>query len=154
MAVTNPYYERSISTGDVIPQSEFELLQTAFDNVETGISEQVAVDYTYEKSVNITPSGGAITLDLAGPSVFYVTLTENITTINTLNWPVAGLTARAVVIFTQNGVAGHSVSWGVVKFTGGAPTIGANPGDSTIITMFSSAAGSTIYGVSAGVAPA
>jgi len=152
MTVTNEFYERSIATGQVIPQSEFEALQAAFDQVKARFLAQT-VDYVYENQTAMAVTGpGVLNLDLAGPGVFTHTLTEDITLITSTNVPAAGIMVKAVLLFTQNSVGGHSINFGAIRFAGGTPTIGAAAGDTTIITIFSYDAGVTTFGVSSGVA--
>ena len=127
-------------------------MQDAFDSVETNFLAQ-EVEYTYEKQIDLViDSNGNVEYDLAGPAIFNCVLTKDITSMSFINYPVSGLLAKTVTVFTQDANGGYSVNFGAVRFTNGSPIIGGNPGDSTIITLFSYTQGSDTLGVSAGVA--
>jgi hypothetical protein len=88
-------------------------------------------------------SGTAITINWRDANQQTVTLTGNVTL--TLSNPVAG--GRYMIVFTQDGTGGRTVTWpAAVKWAGGvAPTITATAGAIDICTLAYTSAGSGIY---------
>lgn len=92
---------------------------------------------------------GAVTVDMAGHSVFAYNLTGNITSLTISNIPPGGYMAALTFILTQAGSGGYTVAWpGTVKWPGGvAPTLTATVGKLDIITLVTIDAGGSWYGL-------
>ncbi|MDL2200815.1 hypothetical protein QQF45_17375 [Halopseudomonas aestusnigri] len=78
-------------------------------------------------------SAGALTLDLSEPSLFAVTLDQNITTLSFANLP-AGKAPAFAVAFTQDATGGRTVAW-PASVIGTPPDIGAAAGDVTVVSL-------------------
>lgn len=101
----------------------------------------------------LTPSisSGILTIDLADPAWYRVTLNQNVTTINFTNY-TAGKAPVFAIEFVQDGTGGRTVAWpgSVVADDGGSiPAPSPTPGVSTVYSL-STTDGST-YRLASGV---
>lgn len=76
---------------------------------------------------------GALVLDLSVPSLFAVTLDQNVTDLSFANLPVGKAPAFAVA-FTQDATGGRTVAW-PANVIGTPPDIGAAAGDVTVVSL-------------------
>jgi|MDSZ01.3.fsa_nt_gb hypothetical protein len=78
-------------------------------------------------------SAGALTLDLSEPSLFAVTLNQNVTDLSFANLP-AGKAPAFAVAFTQDATGGRTVAW-PANVIGTPPDIGTDPGAVTVVSL-------------------
>lgn len=102
----------------------------------------------YNVDTDVSVSNGTLTLDAEGATTFFVTLDQNITSIQVNNWPDAGKTQRIAIYLKQDSVGGRVVtnwpsqtrwSYGVAPLLSTAP----NAVDCVLFDTFDS--GNTIY---------
>ena len=106
---------------------------------------------TQEKSAALT-SGTTVTLDLNLATTFTITLAHNIGTFNWTNPAASGAVSSFVLKVTQDGTAGRTIAWpsGVDWAAATAPTLSAAAGNVDVFVFFTSDAGTTWYGFTAG----
>ena len=106
---------------------------------------------TQEKSAALT-SGTTVTLDLNLATTFTITLAHNIGTFNWTNPADTGAVSSFVLKVTQDGTAGRTIAWpsGVDWAAATAPTLSAAAGNVDVFVFFTSDAGTTWYGFTAG----
>lgn len=98
-------------------------------------------------ATSASSTGGTLTLDLSASDSFYVSLTENITTITFSNAPTTGRTAYVEVEYTQHATASYTVTTSGQVWTGGSDWVmSTGNGDIDVVTYRSRDAFSTIYG--------
>lgn len=91
-------------------------------------SRQTAVIAT-ETVSTLTPSAGAVTINLALGNMFQITLNQNITTTTFTNVPAAGKGQGITIEVKQDATGGRTWTWPAsVKWSGGTyvPTVTAN----------------------------
>lgn len=97
-------------------------------------------------------SSGTLTINLADPTWYRVTLNQNVTTITFTNFPTGKVPVFAIE-FVQDGTGGRTVTWpgSVVADDGGSiPSPATTAGAATIYTLSSSDNGTT-YKLASGV---
>ena len=106
---------------------------------------------TQEKSAALT-SGTTVTLDLNLATTFTITLAHNIGTFNWTNPAASGAVSSFVLKVTQDSTAGRTIAWpsGVDWAAATAPTLSAAAGNVDVFVFFTSDAGTTWYGFTAG----
>ena len=106
---------------------------------------------TQEKSAALT-SGTTVSLDLNLATTFTITLAHNIGTFNWTNPAASGAVSSFVLKVTQDGTAGRTIAWpsGVDWAAATAPTLSAAAGNVDVFVFFTSDAGTTWYGFTAG----
>ena len=106
---------------------------------------------TQEKSAALT-SGTTVALDLNLATTFTITLAHNIGTFNWTNPAASGAVSSFVLKVTQDGTAGRTIAWpsGVDWAAATAPTLSAAAGNVDVFVFFTSDAGTTWYGFTAG----
>jgi hypothetical protein len=106
---------------------------------------------TQEKSAALT-SGTTVTLDLNLATTFTITLAHNIGTFNWTNPAASGAVSSFVLKVTQDGTAGRTIAWpsGVDWAAATAPTLSTAAGNVDVFVFFTSDAGTTWYGFTAG----
>ena len=106
---------------------------------------------TQEKSAALT-SGTTVTLDLNLATTFTITLAHNIGTFNWTNPADTGAVSSFVLKVTQDGTAGRTIAWpsGVDWAAATAPTLSAAANNVDVFVFFTSNAGNTWYGFTAG----
>ena len=106
---------------------------------------------TQEKSAALT-SGTTVTLDLNLATTFTITLAHNIGTFNWTNPAASGAVSSFVLKVTQDGTAGRTIAWpsGVDWAAATAPTLSAAANNVDVFVFFTSDAGTTWYGFTAG----
>jgi len=106
---------------------------------------------TQEKSAALT-SGTTVTLDLNLATTFTITLAHNIGTFNWTNPADTGAVSSFVLKVTQDGTAGRTIAWpsGVDWAAATAPTLSTAAGNVDVFVFFTSDAGTTWYGFTAG----
>ncbi|HBT56719.1 MAG TPA: hypothetical protein DEA92_06200 [Pseudomonas sp.] len=78
-------------------------------------------------------SAGALVLDLSEPTLFAVTLDQNVTDLSFANLP-AGKAPAFAVAFAQDTTGGRTVAW-PANVIGTPPDIGTAPGDVTVVSL-------------------
>ena len=106
---------------------------------------------TQEKSAALT-SGTTVSLDLNLATTFTITLAHNIGTFNWTNPAASGAVSSFVLKVTQDGTAGRTIAWpsGVDWAAATAPTLSTAAGNVDVFVFFTSDAGTTWYGFTAG----
>jgi hypothetical protein len=106
---------------------------------------------TQEKSAALT-SGTTVALDLNLATTFTITLAHNIGTFNWTNPAASGAVSSFVLKVTQDGTAGRTIAWpsGVDWAAATAPTLSTAAGNVDVFVFFTSDAGTTWYGFTAG----
>ena len=106
---------------------------------------------TQEKSAALT-SGTTVALDLNLATTFTITLAHNIGTFNWTNPAASGAVSSFVLKVTQDGTAGRTIAWpsGVDWAAATAPTLSAAANNVDVFVFFTSDAGTTWYGFTAG----
>ena len=106
---------------------------------------------TQEKSAALT-SGTTVALDLNLATTFTITLAHNIGTFNWTNPAASGAVSSFVLKVTQAGTAGRTIAWpsGVDWAAATAPTLSAAANNVDVFVFFTSDAGTTWYGFTAG----
>ena len=106
---------------------------------------------TQEKSAALT-SGTTVTLDLNLATTFTITLAHNIGTFNWTNPAASGAVSSFVLKVTQDSTAGRTIAWpsGVDWAAATAPTLSAAANNVDVFVFFTSNAGNTWYGFTAG----
>ena len=106
---------------------------------------------TQEKSAALT-SGTTVALDLNLATTFTITLAHNIGTFNWTNPAASGAVSSFVLKVTQDSTAGRTIAWpsGVDWAAATAPTLSAAAGNVDVFVFFTSDAGTTWYGFTAG----
>lgn len=106
---------------------------------------------TQEKSAALT-SGTTVALDLNLATTFTITLAHNIGTFNWTNPAASGAVSSFVLKVTQDSTAGRTIAWpsGVDWAAATAPTLSAAAGNVDVFVFFTSNAGNTWYGFTAG----
>ena len=106
---------------------------------------------TQEKSAALT-SGTTVTLDLNLATTFTITLAHNIGTFNWTNPADTGAVSSFVLKVTQDGTAGRTIAWpsGVDWAAATAPTLSTAANNVDVFVFFTSDAGTTWYGFTAG----
>lgn len=104
------------------------------------------------RSQNVTPSGGAISVDYKNGAWINVDLTENVSSFTATNWPETGTVGRLTVVINQNGGGNSFNAWpaGTIWPDGTAPTTSPDDGDKDVIVLTSIDGGSTIIGTLVG----
>ena len=125
-------------------------------NLLDGVSGLVQADFTklaatQEKSAALT-SGTTVALDLNLATTFTITLAHNIGTFNWTNPAASGAVSSFVLKVTQDGTAGRTIAWpsGVDWAAATAPTLSAAANNVDVFVFFTSNAGNTWYGFTAG----
>lgn len=97
--------------------------------------------------VNLGNITGTVTCNLASGTCFTGTLTGNVT-INFSNWPASPALTEPLLILTQDGTGGHSITiTGVVWEPAGAPpTFNTAAGNVNVIPLSSPDQGTHLYG--------
>lgn len=92
----------------------------------------------YESALSATSSSGTLTLDLSLSSSFYVTLTENITTITFSNAPSSGERMYVDVEYTQHASSAKTVVTSGQLWDAGAPWVMTTATNSKDIITYTS----------------
>lgn len=124
---------------------------TADANGDVLLSEELKAKSYNETYATGSSSSNVLTLNLETGNVFQTTLTENITTLTLSNPPASG-TAYGFVLRIVQGASGFTVTWpSSIKWSGGfAPVVSTGSGDIDVYGFFTTDAGTTWYGFTAG----
>lgn len=103
-----------------------------------------------EVSASAAISSGTLTLDLSTAGIFYVNLTENITTLTISNTQTPGASAFTLV-FTADGTA-RTVTWGASIYwpSATAPTLTSTNGKEDVFSFVTLDGGTTWLGFNGG----
>jgi hypothetical protein len=103
--------------------------RTKLSDLNKNQSGVKSVDYSYQ---NLTPSNGAITLDVGQYSYFNVDLNQNINSINFTGVSTTNV-SEANIDFNQDATGGHTVTW--PSTVPSNPTVDATAGNSTLVSL-------------------
>ena len=106
-----------------------------------------------EQAIALT-SGTSVTLDISAGSLFTITLAHNIGTFTWSNPASSGDVSSFVLKVTQDGTGNRTIAWPASvdwATAGTAPTLSTGANDVDIFVFFSSDAGTTYYGFTAGL---
>ncbi|MDA8976444.1 hypothetical protein N9F73_00555 [bacterium] len=149
--VTSTAAELNYNDITTLGTSQASKVVTADANGDVLLSEELKAKSYNETYATGSSSSNVLTLNLETGNVFQTTLTENITTLTLSNPPASG-TAYGFVLRIVQGASGFTVTWpSSIKWSGGfAPVVSTGSGDIDVYGFFTTDAGTTWYGFTAG----